>query len=162
MSIVGDIAASYGAPGMVLRRRLAMGEREDRALAILMAGCTLVFVAQWPRLAREAALSGEDLPMMLGSTLFAWLFIMPLVLYSIAFASYLLMRVTGGLGSSFAARLSLFWALLASGPVMLIYGLLAGFVGPGWVLSLFGVLWLALFFWFWFAGLKEARRGAEE
>ena len=45
MSALTDIAATYRGPGGVLRRLLARGQREDRALAILMAGCALVFVA---------------------------------------------------------------------------------------------------------------------
>ena len=55
MSIVADIVRSYVQPRAVIRDRLAEGQREDRALMLLMLGCGLVFVAQWPRLARRAA-----------------------------------------------------------------------------------------------------------
>ena len=51
---------------------------------LLMAGCLLIFVAQWPRLSREAFLTGEELSPLLGSTLMAWVFLAPLLLYGIA------------------------------------------------------------------------------
>lgn len=160
MSVITDIAATYRGPRRVIRRIIAAGPREDRALAILMAGCVVVFVAQWPKLARQAHLTGEELNPMLGSTLFAWLFIMPLVLYALALLSHWAMRATGGQGAPYAARIALFWALLASGPLMLAWGLVAGFVGAGAGLSLIGLLWLAVFVWFWLSGLVEARKTA--
>ena len=157
MSIVVDIAATYRRPRQVVRRIIAAGVREDRALAILMAGCAVVFVAQWPRLAREAHLAGTDLNMQLGGALLAWLFIMPLVLYTLAWLSHWLLRASGGKGAPFGTRIALFWALLASAPMMLLWGLVAGFVGPGPGLTAVGALWFGLFLWFWGAGLAEAR-----
>jgi hypothetical protein len=159
MSLVADILGSYRSPRRVVGRILAAGPREDRALAMVMAGCAVVFVAQWPRLAREAHLSGDDLNIKLGGALFAWLFIMPLALYTLSLLSHWLLRATGGQGSGYDARIALFWALLASGPLMLLWGLMAGFAGPGAGLDAVGVLWLAVFAWFWISGLIEARRG---
>ena len=78
MSVTRDILATYKGPGQVVSRRLAMGIREDRGLAVLMAACVTIFIAQWPRLAREAHLSGQELNMMLGGSLLVWVFIMPL------------------------------------------------------------------------------------
>ena len=49
-----DILRSYRTPRRVLRERIGTKAREDRAFATLMAGCVLTFVAQWPRLSREA------------------------------------------------------------------------------------------------------------
>jgi hypothetical protein len=158
MSVMRDIAASYRGPRRVIRRLRAMGPREDRLLAVLMAGCALVFVAQWPRLAREAHLTGQELNPILGGSLLAWLFIMPLVLYALAFLSWLVMRVLGGRGSGFDTRLALFWALLASAPLVLLNGLMAGFAGPGPGLSLVGIAWLGVFCWFWLSGMAEAWR----
>ena len=71
MAITQNISATYRGPGRVVRRLLDMGPREDRALAYLMAGCLMVFVAQLPRLAREAHFSGEDLDMLMGASLMA-------------------------------------------------------------------------------------------
>jgi hypothetical protein len=137
---------------------LALGQREDRALAYLMAGCIVVFIAQLPRLAREAHISGEDLDMLMGATLMAWIFIAPLVLYCVAGLSHLVAKLFKGRGTPYGARLALFWALLASSPLMLLNGLVAGFVGPGVELQAVGFLWFAFFLWFWLSGLIAAER----
>jgi len=158
MSALTDIVATYRGPGRVVRALLAQGEREDRALAFLMAGCGLVFVAQWPRLAREAQLTGQELNPMLGGSLLGWIIIMPLVLYLVAGLAHICARIVGGRGSFYGARLALFWALLAASPVLLLHGLVAGFIGPGPQLMLVGVLWCAVFLWFWVAGMLAAER----
>ncbi len=142
-----------------MRQLLAMGQREDRALAILMAACVVVFIGQWPRLAREAHLSGQELNPLLGGTLLAWVFMAPLMFYAIAFVSYLALRAIGGKLSGFDARITLFWAFLAASPLILLHGLVAGFIGPGVQLHIVGAIWLALFLWFWIAGLKTAGWG---
>lgn len=158
MSVTTDIAASYGGPGRVMRRLLAAGQREDRALAYLMTACALVFIAQLPRLAREAHQTGQELNPLMGGTLLAWLFIAPLLLYVLAGLSHLIARLLGGRGSWYGARLALFWSLLASTPVILLHGLVAGFLGAGVPLQLVGLLWLAVFGWFWASTLIQAER----
>ncbi|NRB03975.1 MAG: YIP1 family protein [Rhodobacteraceae bacterium] len=160
MGVTTNIVATYRGPGKVMRRLLSMGAREDRALAYLMGGCMLVFVAQMPRLAREAHLTGEDLNMLMGGTLLAWIFIAPLAFYIIAGIVRLIGRVFGGKGSGYGARLALFWALLASSPLMLFYGLTAGMIGPSPALTLVGVIWCAVFFWFWIAGSIAQERAS--
>jgi len=156
MPVTTDIVATYKGPRRVVARILAMGPREDRALAILMGGCALAFTAQMPRLAREAHFTGQDLNMLLGGALFGLIFIAPLILYTLSWVTYLLARVLGGKGGSYGARLALFWAFLAASPLMLLNGLTAGFIGPGPALSLVGGLWFALFCWFWVSGLIQA------
>ncbi|MGV6850008.1 MAG: YIP1 family protein [Marinibacterium sp.] len=158
MAVTSDIAAMYRRPGPVVARLLEMGPREDRALAILMGFCLLGFVAQLPRLSREAHLGDTPLDALMGGALMGWLFLAPLLFYLIAALSHLAARAFGGKGTWFGARLALFWALLASAPMMLFYGLLAGFSGPGPSLHAVGVLWLAVFGWFWFTGLRQAER----
>ncbi|WP_158963459.1 YIP1 family protein [Chachezhania sediminis] len=160
MTISRDIVATYRGPGTVFRRILAAAT-EARALVYLMAGCGLVFVAQLPRLARQAHLTGEDLNPLMGGSLMAWLFIAPLIFYLIATLSHVVAKVLGGQGDFFGARVALFWALLASSPLMLLNGLVAGFIGPGTPLQLVGIAWLAVFLWFWFAGLRQAERAGE-
>ncbi|MFD2739257.1 YIP1 family protein [Sulfitobacter aestuarii] len=160
MAATRDILATYRGPAAVVRRLLAPGPREDRALIYLMIACLIIFVAQTPRLAREAHLTGTELDMLLGATLMAWLFIAPLLLYVLAGVSHLVARLLGGRGSFYNARLALFWALLASSPLILLHGLTAGFVGPGIELSIVGLLWLCVFLWFWIGGLLVAERKA--
>lgn len=156
MPVTTDIVATYRGPRRVVRRLLGMGLREDRALAILIAGCAVVFVAQWPRLAREAHLTGQELNPLLGGALLAWIFLAPLMLYALALLSHGLARLVGGRGTAYGARLALFWAFLAASPLILLHGLVAGFIGPGPGLQAVGVIWLAVFGWFWTAGLREA------
>jgi len=159
MPVTRDIAASYKGPRTVFRRLLAMGENEGGALAILMAGCAVTFMAQWPRLSREAHLSEQDVYPLMGASLLAWMFIAPLIFYGLALLSGLILRVFGGKPSGFELRLALFWAFLAASPLMLLNGLVAGFVGPGAGLMLVGALWCVVFLWFWLANLREAGWG---
>ena len=42
MAVSQDILQTYRRPRLVVARLLAMGQREDRLLAILMAGCALI------------------------------------------------------------------------------------------------------------------------
>lgn len=159
MAVTRNITATYRNPGKVLRGLLALGPREDRALAYLMAGCLIVFIAQMPRLAREAHINGEELNMLMGASLMAWVFIAPLMLYCLAGLSHLVARLFRGQGSHYGARLALFWALLASSPLMLLNGLVAGFIGPGLELQSVGLAWFLIFMWFWIGGLIAAERG---
>ena len=84
MGVVTDIVATYRQPRRVMRRLLSMGKREDRALAFVMAGCTVVFMSQWPILARQAHLEKQDLNMLLGAALLAWIILAPLLLYGLS------------------------------------------------------------------------------
>lgn len=160
MAITRNISATYRGPGRVIRRLLELGQREDRALAYLMASCALIFIAQLPRLAREAHLSGQDLNMLMGATLMAWLFVAPLLLYIIAFVARGVGRILRGRGTAYGARLALFWALLASSPLILLHGLVAGFIGPGIGLQAIGMIWFLAFMWFWIGGSIAQERTA--
>ncbi len=161
MPFTHNIAETYRRPGTVVRRLLAAGQREDRALAILMGACVILFVARWPALAREAHLEGVDLNMLLGGTLMATIFFAPLMFYALALIAHWIARVFRGQGPSFNARLSLFWSLLASSPLVLLNGLVAGFIGPGLELTLVGVTWFGVFMWFWIASMLAVYREAD-
>jgi len=159
MPVTTDIAATYLGPRPVMRRLLAMGTNEARALAILMAGCVVTFIGQWPRLAREAHLAGQELNPMMGGALLGWVIIAPLAFYLLALLAYLVSRASGAHGTAFAARIALFWAWLAASPLILLHGLVAGFVGPGTGLTAVGAIWLAVFGWFWVSNQYEAGWG---
>lgn len=166
MAVTQDILRSWRAPRAVMRQHLAQGQREDRALIYLMAGCFVVFIAQWPRLMRLAQgfglAPGQEPPEMtrlVSYELLAWLIIWPLALYALGAVVHLLAKVFGGRGSFYGARLALFWGLLASTPAALLYGLVAGLIGPGSAAQITGVIWLIGFFWITGASLKEAEWG---
>ncbi|WP_037315543.1 YIP1 family protein [Ruegeria halocynthiae] len=161
MPVTSDIVATYRGPGRVVRRLLDLGPREDRALVFVMAFCVVAFIAQMPNLARRAHLEGLELNMLMGGALLGSVIILPLLFYFLAFASYGAARLFGGGGTAYGARLALFWALLASTPLILLNGLVAGLIGPGPTLTLVGVVWLVIFVWFWLSGLRQAQRHTE-
>lgn len=159
MALSKNIVAAYRGPRTVMSRLLSQGPREDRALAYVMGACATMFVAQWPKLARDAHLQDQDLDMQMGGALLGTVFILPLVLYGLALLTHMIARILRGQGTSYASRLALFWALAASAPLALFYGLVAGFVGPGIQLQLVGLIWSGVFFWFWISNLIEAHWG---
>lgn len=158
MAFTRDIAATYRGPGKVVRRMLQAGVREDRALAILMAACVILFVARWPALARQAHLEEVELNMLLGGALMATVFLAPLLFYVLAYLAHLIARAVGGQGPSFNARLALFWSLLASTPLILLNGLVEGYLGSGIQLQIVGLIWFVVFMWFWIGGTVAAYR----
>lgn len=161
MALTQDIVATYGGPAKVMRRQLAQGPREDRALVFLMGACLMVFVSQWPVLARRAHIEETELNPLLGASLFAWIFMAPLALYLLAWLSHLVAKAMGGKGTAYGARLALFWSLLAASPLMLLNGMVGGFIGAGPALTLVGFVWFAVFLWFWLVSLREAERAPQ-
>ncbi len=160
MSIALDIFRTYRSPRSVLRNRVTGGPREDRALAVLVAGCFVMFIAQWRYLAR-LAYEDPTIPLQarLGAALLGWLFLAPLAFYGLSAIAHLLARLMGGQASWFEARMALFWALFASTPLWLLNGLVLGFLGPGTEATGVGLLALAALLIFWIAGLREVEGG---
>lgn len=162
MSVTQRIVASWRDPRGVMRAMLAAGPREDRALALLMAACGIIFVAQWPGLARAAHLDPSvPLDARMGGALMGTLFLVPLLAYGLGALSHLVARAMGGQGSFYAARLALFWSLLAVSPLMLLQGLVAGFIGPGLQAGIVGLLVLAGFLFQWINALVVAESRPE-
>ncbi len=161
MGVTLDIPRAWVAPRRVMARRLAGGVREDQALIYLMAGCFIVFVAQWPRLLIAARLDpGTPFQARISGALWAWLFIAPLAFYAISALSHLLARAVGGAGSWFGARMALFWALLAAAPMWLANGAVLALLGRGMIYQITGLLGLLGFLAIWLASLVEAEKGA--
>ncbi len=156
MAVTTDILQTYKGPRTVLARRLAAGPREDRLVALAMGSCAVMFIAQLPRLARIAHLEDHDLNALMGGSLLAIMFVLPLILYSLAFVFHVLAKAFRGKGPGFQARVALFWAMMAASPLMLLNGLVAGFIGEGTALSFVGGLWCAAVLWFLITGLHEA------
>lgn len=129
----------------------------------LLLACGIIFVSQWPGISREAALdeSGPPLQARLAITFFAWLMIWPLLFYGLGSLTHLLARLMGGRGTFYSARLALFWALLASTPAWLFYGLVTGFIGPGPAQTAVGAVLLLAFLTIWGMCLREAETRPE-
>ncbi len=157
MSVALRILRTWRDPRGTMRAMLADGEREDRALAVLIGGCLLAFVAQWPALARAAHFDPTvPLDARMGGALMATLFFLPPLAYGLAALSHLAARAMGGRGTWFGARLALFWSFLAVTPVMLMQGLVSGFVGSGPATAVVGVAVLLAFLFLWISALAEA------
>ena len=175
MSVTKDMAATWIRPRAVIRKLLAMGKREDRALAFLFAACALIFAAQLPRLTRaDTLLAAERLSLAqkasdkvvtlqaeIAITLFAWLLVWPLLFYGIGSLSHIIARIFRGRGTFYSARLALFWSLLASSPAWLFHGLVAGFIGSGPALQIAGVIVVVAFLTFWSVTWREAESNPE-
>lgn len=169
MPVVPDILRTWRDPSGMIARKLADGPREDRALATLMGACALIFVAQWPALARQAHLAKvaaeqagtpldqvPSLQALMGASLLAIVFMAPLAFYLLAALSHGVARLFGGKGSGFGARMALFWALLCVAPAMLFNGLVLGFVGPGPAATGVGALVALGFLYLWIRMLIKA------
>ncbi|MCA0422516.1 MAG: YIP1 family protein [Proteobacteria bacterium] len=160
MAVSTDMLRAWRHPRALIREKLGQGPREDRALALLMAACGLLFVAQWPVHARAAYLDPTTpLDARLGGALLGSLFLLPLLAYAVAGLSHLVARAVGGKGQGFGARLAFFWALLAVAPVALLQGLVAGMIGPSPGLIAVQLLAGGGFLWIWLSMLVEAERG---
>lgn len=162
MSLTTDILRSYRAPRAVLRHLRAGARREARLLAYLMIACGLIFVAQWPRLAREAHLS-DAVPLegLLAGALFAWVFVAPLLFYALGGLLGLILRLAVPGTDGFDVRLALFWALLVASPLALLHGLAMGAVGSGAGVALTFLLAVADFIVVLVAGLRVALEAAQ-
>lgn len=156
MSVTNDMVASLRRPGEVMRRHLALGQREDRALIYLMASCVVFLIANLPVISRNAHLNGVDIGPELGGTVLAWLFVAPLGLYLVAAVLGVFTKALGCKAGWYGNRLVLFWSLLVSTPFILLNGLTAGLIGPGIQLNIVGALWLLVFLWVFFGSLRVA------
>lgn len=159
MSITTDLVATWTRPRAILRQHLARGQSEPFALSFLLVFLLLAFVGQWPVAAREAFLAGEPsaTPRII-AVAYGVLLLIPLA-YLVAALSRLVARVLGGQGTWYSARVALFWALAAIGPLFLLQGMVAGMVGPGPALTLVRVAVGIAFLWLWITLLHEAERG---
>ena len=57
MTVIQDIVEAHIKPRKVMGRLLMLGKRDDRAFAMLLGGCCILFMAQWPYRARQAHLN---------------------------------------------------------------------------------------------------------
>lgn len=165
MSVTQRMLASWRRPRQVMRAMLDQGQREDRALAILIAACLLIFVAQLPGLSRAAHLNPDiEFNGRLAGALMATLFLVPLFAYLVAGISHVIARLFGGGGTFYSNRLAFFWSMLAIAPLMLLHGLVAGFIGPGPAEKIVGTLVFLGFMFQWGNALivAEARNAMGE
>lgn len=171
MAVTTQILQSYRRPRAVMRRLVAAnrgGARpEARGFVYLLMGLFIIFISQLPDLMGEGiaqvdlseGMTGEDGPpptdARMAITLFAWLFVWPLILYVLGGLSHLVARGLGGKGQGVDARMALFWAVLAVSPLFLVRGMASVSQSVELVMVMNYAIALA-FFWIWLAALWEA------
>jgi len=158
MAVTRDIVEAHLRPRRVMARLLRMGQREDRVLAMLMGGCIILFVSQWPYRARQAHFTGETLTDYIQHDAVGLIFVLPLLAYGVAALLRLISRIFGAKADYYSARLAMFWALLASSPALVLAGMVKGFIGLGAANSIIGALWLLVFLWVLGNSLIEAEQ----
>ena len=158
MAVTRDIVEAHLRPRRVMARLLCMGQREDRVLAMLMGGCIILFMSQWPYRARQAHFTGETLTDYIQHDAVGLIFVLPLLAYGVAALLRLISRIFGAKADYYSARLAMFWALLASSPALVLAGMVKGFIGLGAANSIVGALWLLVFLWVLGNSLIEAEQ----
>lgn len=167
MSVTASLVRSFRAPRQVIRGlRGDEGERrEARILVYLMIACALIFVAQWPRLAREAHFDEtRPLEALMAGALFAWIFVAPLLFYGLSMVLTLILKLANRAVQGFDVRLAVFWSLLVASPFVLLNGLTNGMVATAGASALTGILAAGIFLFVLGAGIRvalEARRAED-
>ncbi len=157
--LVGSIFAAYR--GL----RVAQADQENRAnepRILFYAFLTgfLLFLVGLPAVRQQADTIDAENPLaiVLSARFFGSLFVLPLLFYGLAAVAHMVARVFGGTGTFQAARLSLFWALLVTMPVLILLSLLAVILAASSSIpvSLLGLFDLLVFSRIWGEGLAQA------
>ena len=160
--VTNDIVGSYRRPKAIFGTLIGRGRREDMVLSFALLAGGLLFIAMMPFHAREAHLHPE-VPLaarLYWSGLFL-VFLLPLIFYLLSFVAGFGLRLVRARVTGYALRLVLFWSVLALTPISLLFGMVAGFIGPGPALQLVAALWVAAFIWIAQAGLRHAAWGQQ-
>ena len=159
MSVVSNVLYTYRSPSKAFELMYARPANEATSLGYLMGACFLTYVAQWPYLARQAHLEEFNLQTSLAASLLAWLLIAPLLLYTLAIVLYFFHKLFKGSKSSAQIRMGLFWSFLAATPIMMLFGLVKGFLGDGTAENIVGFFWFVAFSYFSFCAVLQAKGG---
>ena len=157
MSIVSNVIRTYRSPSNAFELMYARPANEATSLGYLMGACFLTYVAQWPYLARQAHLEEFNLQTSLAASLLAWLLIAPLLLYTLAIVLYFFHKLFKGSKSSAQIRMGFFWSFLAATPIMMLFGLVKGFLGDGTAENIVGFFWFVALSYFIFCAVLRAK-----
>ena len=92
--------------------------------------------------------------MCIRDSLLSTLFLLPLVFYFFSIVFYFCAKILGSNILAVELRLIFFWAYLATAPILLLVGLVEGFLGKNYQYFMVAGLWLAAFFTFIYSGFK--------
>lgn len=134
---------------------------EARLLVYLLAGCFIVFMSLLPAAIEGGPQWPAEAPreMRVANTLFAWIFLAPLLFYLLAGLVHLPARLFGGRGSFRTSRAALFWTVLAVSPLMLLRGMVTAIGGSGAQLAVMDWVVGLAFCALWSISLFEAETG---
>ncbi|TFL18231.1 YIP1 family protein [Jannaschia formosa] len=170
MAVTRDIPRAWLRPRRVVTELLAGGPSDRVAFVYLAAASVLGFVAQLPALVRrsreidpeldariveEAQAAGmvvvdvadTKFEALMSGALMGWIFIVPLLMYGLAWILRGVAHLLGGRGTGLRVRVALFFSFLAITPALLLLGLTSGFVGPGPAETAVGVILVCGFIW---------------
>lgn len=155
MSMTSDIAQSWRAHRLVVRRHLNRPKSEPLLFVFLFVFLLLTFLARYPTAAR-VALENPAAPLapQLLAIAMGLLATIPFF-YALAALSNVGARVFGVQGTWYGARLALFWSLVAASPLVLLQGLTGAILGAGRQETLVGIAALVAFLVFWGLALIE-------
>ena len=174
MSVATDIPRAWVRPATVMAEKLARRPDERVAFVYVAVASVLGFVATLPGLQRRARtpdpefealivaeasearimqvpsdITDAKFEALMSGALMSWLFVVPMLLYGVAWIAHLLAKLAGGRGTGLTSRLALFWAALVAVPGLLLTGLTTGLVGEGPEAALVFTATVCLFLWVW-------------
>jgi succinate dehydrogenase/fumarate reductase cytochrome b subunit len=157
--LVGSIVAAYS------DLRAAQAQQEARVseprilFYAFLVGC-LLFVAGLPTARMQATFIDQPnaLVIVLAARFFGALFVLPLLFYAIAAIAHIIARISGATGTFQVARLSLFWALVVTMPVVILASIAAVILVQltDRSMNLLGLVVLLAFARIWGEGLAQA------
>jgi len=158
MSVVINIYKTYYKPVQTYSKLFASGASEKENLAYLVGGCFISFVAEWPAQARQAFANQQPVDELMGAILLSNLFLLPLVFYLISMIVYFFAKIFRSNILGIEVRLIVFWSYLAATPILLLVGLVEGFLGKNFQYFITSGVWLSVFLAFIYSGFKGRSR----
>lgn len=159
MSASGEIIRAYKGFGASMKRRLDEHPGEERLLMYLVIAILLFFVARIPNLLEVSAVQANEeisIAAIFVTNLVSSFFFAPLMLYAVAALSHLIAKAFGGTGTSYGARLALFWTLLVIAPLSLLSTILQVAYPADWLTTTLLVGMFLLFTYVWGTCLSVA------
>ena len=158
MSVAINIYKTYYKPVQTYSKLFVSGASEKENLAYLVGGCFISFVAEWPAQARQAFANQQPVDELMGAILLSNLFLLPLVFYLISMIIYFFAKIFRSNILGIEVRLIVFWAYLAATPILLLVGLVEGFLGKNFQYFITSGVWLSVFLAFIYSGFKGRSR----
>ena len=153
MSIVSNIFFSYFSPVKIFNDRI-IKKTEGQLFGILVFGCLITLISQFPLLYYRPLSSLDPLIGMFSANLVAVLFITPLFFYVCSGSFFLVFRLFKFRLTSLHSRISLFWSFTLVSPWGLVNTLIKLTNCPAWFEILFSIFIFFIFCLFFYSFLR--------